>query len=195
MHLIRYFALLLLLVCDPARAGETVSCAYPNKDSRELKPAETCGSVSADGRLRLDASITDNIDWNKYGLECIYVYGTEDQDGWYFINQAGAGRISPFLQDNDCAPFTAGVAAGLSHGKVVFYNQALEIVKRTDYVWASGYRQGVAKVCRGELVKAYDAGGEHYEYQGGHCGYIDTNFEVVVPVEYPYESTPEPDGL
>ena len=187
--------LCLLLVSSAASADEKASCSFQDKDSLEFEPAENCGSITADGLLLLDEAIIERAYWNKYGLNCAFVYGTDDKNGWYFINQNGRGRVSPFIQDNDCAPFTAGMAAGLSHGKVVFYNQALEIVKRTDYVWASGFHGGVAKVCEGELIKQFDSGGEHFEYRGGNCGFIDTSFRVVVPVTHAYENTPEPEGL
>ena len=171
-----------------------MSCSYPDKE-RGLEPIENCGRLSEDGLLKLDKAIIDRIDWNKYGLDCAFVYGTENENGWYFINQKGEGRISPFIQDNDCAAFSEGVAAGLSHGKVIFYDHAFKIVKHTEYVWASRFHQGFAKVCEGTLEKKYDSSGEKYEYQGGKCGFIDTNFKVVVPVTHPYETTPNPDDL
>jgi len=189
----RLFALSLLVIAWSALADETASCAYPDKNSRNLEAAENCGSISADGLLTIEPEIIERIDWNKFGLVCAYVYGTQDKDGWFFISQTGRGRISPFLQDNDCAPFAEGVAAGLSQGKVVYYNQALDIVERTDYIWTSGFFKGYAKVCAGDLVKEFDAGGEHFDYRGGRCGFIDAGFEVVVPVTYPYENTPEPE--
>ena len=195
MHLIRLFILSLVLTTSSALADEKVSCSYQNSDSRELEPTEYCGSISEDGLLMLNENIIESISWNKYGLDCALVFGTKDKNGWYFINQKGEGRVSPFIQDNDCAPFTEGVAVGLSHGKVVFYNQALEIVKRTEYIWASSFYKGFTKVCAGDLYKKFDSSGEHYEYKGGKCGFIDTNFQIVVPVEYPYESTPEPNAL
>ncbi len=184
----------LLLAAAPAAAQEIVACAYPDRDSRELEPAANCGSLADDGLLTLRKEILERVDWNEYGLQCAYVSATRDDDGWYYINQQGAGRSSPFGQDNDCAPFTAGLAAGLSRGKVIFYDAALEIVRRTDYVWASGFHHGFAKVCRGALVKKFDASGEHYEYRGGQCGFIDTDFAVVVEVAYPYQSTPHPES-
>ena len=185
MYLIRLVKLSLVLVTLSALADNKVSCSYQDSESRELEPTEYCGNISEDGLLVLSKKIVERVNWNKYGLDCALVYGTKDQDGWYFINQKGEGRISPFLQDNDCAPFTEGLAVGLSYGKVVFYDQALKIVKRTEYIWASGFYKGYAKVCKGDLHKQYDSHGEHYQYRGGICGFIDTRFEIVVPVRYP----------
>ena len=182
MNLLKYSLILFTL---SASADDKVSCSYQNKDSRELEQTESCRTISEDGLLSLNSDIIENIYWNKYGLDCAFIYGTKDQTGWYFINQKGAGRMSPFLQDNDCAPFTEGVAVGLSKGKVVFYDQSLEIVKHTEYVWASRFDMGFAKVCKGDLQKEYDSGGEHYQYKGGMCGFIDTDFNLVIPIEYP----------
>lgn len=190
--MIKLFKYSLILFTMSAIADDKISCSYQNKDSRELEPTENCRTISEDGLLSLNSDIIENIYWNKYGLDCAFIYGTKNQTGWYFINQSGAGRISPFIQDNDCASFTEGVAVGLSKGKVVFYNHSFEIVKHTEYVWASGFDLGFAKVCKGDLIKEYDSGGEHYQYKSGTCGFIDVSFNIVVPIEYPYESTPKP---
>ncbi|MCL1039742.1 hypothetical protein L2750_21790 [Shewanella submarina] len=173
-------------------APESVGCSYVHKRSRELELTQQCGVLAADGLLQLDDEVLRQLSWSQFGLECIHVFGSEIQNGWYFINQSGLGRWAPFSQDNDCAPFTQGVAVGLSRGKVIFYNQLMQIEQLTDYSWASGFYQGAAKVCRGELVKEFDTFGEHYSYLGGECGFINRDFEVLVPLVHPYESTPSP---
>ena len=175
-----------------SQAGETVSCSYQSKITRELEPTDTCGSLNDDGVLTLESHILDDVDWSKYGMSCLMVFGSQIQNGWFFINQSGHGRSSTFLQDNDCAPFTEGLARGLSQGKVVFYNQVLDVVHASDFVWASPFYRGHAKVCKGELLKQYDSTGEHYTYTGGTCGFIKRDFSTVVPIVYPYEATPEP---
>ncbi len=192
--MIRLTVLFFLISSSLALAETEVSCSYQDKE-RGLEPVENCGRLSEDGLLKLNKMIVDRIDWNKYGLDCALVHGTENQNGWYFINQKGEGRISPFIQDNDCAPFSGGVAVGLSYGKVIFYDQAFNIIKRTEYVWASSFHEGFAKVCEGNLEKEYDSSGEKYKYHGGKCGFIDTKFKVVVPVTHPYEKTPIPSAL
>ena len=188
----RFLYILLLAICSPCLRDEPISCSYQSKATRELEPTEHCGTLSADGLLILKQRIVDDMDWSKYGMSCLNVSNSQSLNGWFFVNQSGYGRSSTFLQDNDCAPYSEGLARGISQGKVVFYDQALAVVHKSDFAWAGPFHKGYAKVCKGDLYKEYDSSGEHYTYKGGACGFISRDFSIVVPVAYPYESTPEP---
>jgi hypothetical protein len=173
-------------------ASNQVSCAYPELSTNEMVTAESCGVISNDGLFIINKDIIEKINWNKDGTECAYVYGTKNYDGWYNIIRSGVGRISPFWPDNSCEPFPFGIAVGLIKGKVIFYNRDLKVVKHTSYDWASGFERGYSKVCKGVLEKVYDSYGDHFEYKGGTCGYIDANFKIIVPLNYSFENTPKP---
>lgn len=176
-------------ICNSA---EKVSCAYPELNTNIMTDEKICGEIIDDDLLIINKNVSKKINWNDNGLECIYVYGTKRKDGWYIVNQSGKGRISSFWTDNTCAPFSEGLTVGLSKGTVIFYNQRLEVIKRTNYVWASNFHKGYSKVCVGNLKKQYDSKSEHYQHTGGSCGYIDTDFKVVVPLDYDFAETPEP---
>lgn len=181
-----------LFLCAQAIAEIKASCAYPSLSSNVLREATDCGTLSDDGLLSLAPEVMEDVSWGAFGLRCAAIFGTASENGWYVISQNGKGRISPFTQDNDCARFSDGLNAGRAQGKVFFYNQALEIVKRTDYTWTSGFRHGQAKVCRGQLHKEMDAHGDHYELSGGACGFIDVKFNEITDIVFPFEATPEP---
>ena len=121
-------------------------------DDGEIK---NCGELGSDGLIRLRKDVKDNMVWSRYGFECIHVHDTKDinNSGWYIVSQTGKGRISSFWTDNDCAPFFYGMAVAEMKGKVIFYNQLFDVVKQTDYVWASGFEHGYSKVCLGTLMK------------------------------------------
>jgi hypothetical protein len=154
-----------------------------------------CGKFSSDGYLTLSEEIIKKISWRSEGLECVSVE-LNNRLRWFYFNNNGGGRESAFLTDNDCHPFSHGVVVGVSNGKVVFYDQSLRIVKKTDYVWASNFgdfiQDGVAKVCKGNLEMKWDAEDEHFRFRNGKCGYINWKFKVVVPLKYEYEKTPFP---
>jgi hypothetical protein len=183
------FVLIAFLISSVAHAEERL-CMYPDSDTRELEQAKNCGSIE-NGLLSVTPSLLDKMMWSKFGMQCIYINYPKDK-GWFFINQNGLGRGSPFAHDNDCNWFQSGVAVGVSNGLVVYFNQVMEITKSTNYTWASNFHKGFSKVCTGELKKEYDTHGEHYQLKGGQCGFINREFQVVVPVQYLFQSTPEP---
>jgi hypothetical protein len=127
-------------------------------------------------------------------LDCVFIYGVKENNGWYFVNQKGEGRKTAFTEDNGCNSFENGVVVGLLNGKVIFFNQAFEIVKKTEYIWANNFYNGFSKVCKGVLEKRLGKD-EHYHYYGGECGYINEDFQIVIPLEHPHEYTPKPKGL
>ncbi|AQA17281.1 hypothetical protein BST95_02625 [Halioglobus japonicus] len=186
------YVLLVAFMISPASADE-MFCMYPDNDTRELEQVNSCGPIN-NGLLTVDPSLMTKMMWSKYGMQCIYINYPKDK-GWFYINQNGLGRGSPFSHDNDCTPYQAGVAIGLVNGYVVYFNQVMDVVKTTEYTWASNFYKGYSKVCIGELTKEYDRYGEHYQLKGGQCGFIDREFNVVVQVAYPHESTPVPESL
>lgn len=184
--------LLLIIFSFDCNANENISCAYPSAPSSIMREDDNCGIMTDDDLLIINDNIVEAINWSKYGLECVYVYGTDGKNGWYIVNQSGEGRITSFWSDNTCAPFSEGLVVGLSNGTIIYYNQIIEIAKRTEYVWASNFKGGYSKVCIGNLIKKYSVKKERHLYSGGQCGYIDRNFKVVVPLKYDFAETPSP---
>lgn len=185
----KLLATILLLSPLYCFADEAVSCAYVDVKSNVMAPTKDCGTLKDDGRILINQIILDKTSWGQYGLACMSIYNTKERkrNGWYFINQSGKGRISAFSSDNNCKAFSEGVAVGISKGKVYFYNQVMDVVKRTHYTWTSSFYKGFAKVCR-----KYDSTSEHHVHKRGQCGFIDTAFNEVVEAKHPYENTPEP---
>lgn len=178
------------LLSTASSDGAEPFCLYPEQASGELTKSLSCGTIHQ-GLLTANSDLLGKVAWSQYGINCIYVSDPQES-GWFYINQLGLGRRAPFNNDNDCAWFESGVTVGLVAEQVVFFNPLMDIVHATDYRWASNFHQGYAKVCKGALTKIMDSHGEHYRYQGGQCGFIDRDFSVVIPVQYPYQSTPIP---
>lgn len=186
----KFIYFLIVIFVSSSVSAEELLCMYPDDDTRELEQAENCGSVK-DGLLTFAPELMKKMMWSKYGMQCIYMNYPADK-GWFYINQNGLGRGSPFTPDNDCNWFQSGLAVGVSKGCVIYFNQVMDVVKSTEYTWASSFYKGYSKVCKGELTREYDSHGEHYQLKGGQCGFIDREFKVVVPLAYPYESTSKP---
>ena len=188
----KFFTIFILL--SFSAYGEDAACLYPDVSTYELEEEKDCGVISSQGVLQIKNRVLDKIRWSQYGLVCAFVIGEKDNRGWFYINQNGLGRETPFWQDNDCAPFKSGLAVGLIDDKVVFFNQIIKVTKTTDYTWASGFNKGFSKVCKGDLDKVFDESGEHFHYTGGICGFIDESFKTIIPVQYEYENTPKPEN-
>ncbi|TMP33447.1 hypothetical protein [Pseudoalteromonas rubra] len=186
----RIWLVMLLMFAFSVNAEEVI-CAYNDSSTYELEVFKNCGSLGSDGLLKVNPDLLPKVRWHKFGMSCINVRG----EGWFFLNQNGLARGAPFLQDNDCNPFSEGLAVGISNGKIVYYDQVLSIIKKTDYTWSGSFHKKHAKVCKGTLIREYDASGEHYSLTGGNCGYINREFEVVVPTVFDFQSTPVPEGL
>lgn len=186
-----FYMLIALLISFTAHA-ENKFCMYPDNETGELEQSKNCGSIK-NGLLHVQPSLLDKVMWSKFGMQCIYLNYPENR-GWFYINQNGLGRGSPFNYDNDCNWFQSGVAVGVSNGRVVYFNQVMKIVKSTKYTWASNFYKGYSKVCTGVLIKEYDEHGEHFQLKGGQCGFINREFKIVVPIQHPYESTPKPEN-
>lgn len=188
-----YFIFSFCLLFSIDVFAENVSCAFAKK-MESMKESTECGSLMEDGLLVVKKELMKDIKRNHSGYACIIVFNTmeESAQGWYLINRTGRGRITSFWTDNDCGPFAAGLNVGVLNGRVIFYDRSFNIVRKTSYVWASGFNNGYSKVCLAGLKSERDKHGDHLIYSSGSCGYIDRKFNIVVPIEHPYESTPIP---
>lgn len=188
-----YFALTFCLLFSINVFAENVSCAFAKK-MEDMKEIPECGLLMEDGLLMVKKELIKDIKRNLSGYACIIVFNTREKTtrGWYLVNRKGRGRITSFWTDNDCGPFSAGLNVGVLNDSVIFYDRSFNIAKKTSYVWASGFNNGYSKVCLAGLKSEPDQHGDHLIYSGGPCGYIDRKFRIVIPIEYPYESTPEP---
>ena len=110
-----------------------------------------------------------------------------DRVDFGYLAADGRARISDDPHDNGCQPFRNDVAISYVDGKAIFFDKDLEIVKVTPYALADPFYKTLAKVCTVLPEKKFH--GEHFKWAGGTCGYIDTEFNVVVPIATPYEET------
>jgi len=179
-------AVFCLASCNPKiDKGVSVDCSgfsfTTEKDAFWTDKA--CGHQDTDGVLHISQETM------KLFKRC-FPFRMSDADGkvdFGYLAADGRARISDDPHDNGCHPFRNGTAISYVEGKAVFFDKNLEVVKATDYALADPFDKHLAKVCTVLPEKKFH--GEHFKWVGGTCGYIDTEFNVVVPIATPYEST------
>ena len=160
---------------------------------------KTCGYQDAEGVLHISPETMKLFKPDEFksdfgprqpkGLRC-FPFRMSDADGkvdFGYLAADGRARLSNWPYDNDCQPFRNDVAISYVDGKAIFFDKDLEIVKVTPYALADPFYKHLAKVCTVLPEKKFH--GEHFKWVGGTCGYIDIEFNVVVPIATPYEST------
>lgn len=162
-----------------------------------------CGRLNADGSLQIDPEVTTLLDytqpapaWRRHSkdLKCLFIYLSNKKGGFAYVREDGRARFARFPYDAECQPFGNGVFIQYIDGLAVYTDENFEPVEKTNYVLADGFYNHLSKVCRIKPEKKYDSHGEHFEWVGGQCGYLGTEFQVVEPIIHPYESTPRPKG-
>lgn len=162
-----------------------------------------CGRLKADGSLQIDPEVTALLDytqpapaWRRHSkdLKCVPIFLSNKEGGFAYVREDGRARFARFPYDNGCQPFGNGVFIQYLDGRAIYTDEDFEPVKRTNYVLADGFYKHLSKVCRVKPEKRYDKYGEHFEWVGGQCGYLGTDFQVVEPVIHAYENTPRPTG-
>lgn len=161
------------------------------------KAYKTCGHPDMDGVLHISPETMklippDHFDHNfsdgtRTGLSCLTFRLSEGTGGFGYLAPDGRARISNYPYDLRCQPFRNNVAISYVRGKAVFFDTNLDIVKQTNYELADPFYKHLAKVCLIAPEKIYQ--GEKFKWVGGQCGYIDTDFNEVVPILTPYEDT------
>jgi len=121
------------------------------------------------------------------GLSCLTFQLSDSTGGFGYLAPDGRARISNYPYDNRCQPFRNGVAISYVRGKAVFFDTNLDVVRQTNYELANPFYKHLAKVCLISPEKIYQ--GEKFKWVGGQCGFIDTDFNEVVPILTPYEDT------
>ena len=182
----------------------TVDCSYfhMRTEIEAFLEHTSCGHPDAEGLLHISAETMQHFDseyfkfsrdgWHPEGLSCLPISLSNGSKGFAYVSQDGRARLSNFPYDNSCQPFRNDVAISYVEGKAVFFDADLNVVKQTHYDLADPFYKHLAKVCSTTPEKEFH--GEHFKWKGGQCGYIDTNFNVVVPVEYAYEDAPRLTG-
>jgi len=162
-----------------------------------------CGQLNKDGTIQFDQEVIDLLDfperdhsWRRHSgeLMCFLISLSNKEAGWGYLRKDGRAMFAPFPYDNDCMPFGNAVVVTYNQGLVVYRNENFDVVKRTNFVLADPFYKHLSKVCRVKPEKKYGPHGEHFEWIGGQCGFIGSDFEIVEPVIHPYEKTPRPSG-
>lgn len=161
------------------------------------KAHKTCGHPDMDGVLHISSQTMKLIPPDHFdhiydgvqtaGLSCLTFQLSDSTGGFGYLAPDGRARISNYPYDNRCQPFRNGVAISYVRGKAVFFDTNLDVVRQTNYELANPFYKHLAKVCLISPEKIYQ--GEKFKWVGGQCGFIDTDFNEVVPILTPYEDT------
>ena len=163
-----------------------------------------CGRQNSDGSIQIDQEVIDLLDysappildWSRHSkdLKCYLIKLSDGNYGYGYIRKDGQARFAYYAYDNECQPFGNGVFIDYENGLVVYRDESFNVVQRTDYVLANQFKNHLSKVCHVKPEKHYGIHGEHFEWRGGECGYIGTDFKIVEPIIHAYEDTPRPKG-
>lgn len=156
----------------------------------------SCGSMDQTGLVTFTA---DFMALEPYfgpdGLSCLpLTKGTKSIDGehlgWFYITKNGYGRGHKEVRDNGCdiRNFVSGVAKTYVNGRLAYMNNKMEIVHQTEFEFGENFwGNGLAIICSKRPKKRLGPHKEHFAYLGGKCGQINSDFEVVTPIEQSYE--------
>jgi len=159
--------------------------------------------LKTDGSLQIDPEVAALLDytqpapaWSRHSkdLKCLPVFLSNKEGGFAYVREDGRANFARYPYDNTCQPFGNGVFVSYSRGFAVYTDENFDPVKQTNYVLAESFYKNLSKVCRVKPEKKYDSHGEHFQWIGGQCGFIGTDFQVVEPVIHAYENTPRPKG-
>jgi len=209
------FYTLLLAACGAGNKvhveAQIIDCA-PIALKVEVKALEkqtACGEMDSNGLIHINADTMKLIDfvfkeqdyrlypnvefdWHPEHLRCLplYVSGEETStkyiySGSAYINRQGLGRFSNAPKSYGCNMFNqqSGLAQTYINNKAAFFDKDLKVVIRTDYPFLYG------DIVCSELPQREDI--DHWEWFGGQCGRIDSDYNIVVPMKYPFEKVPK----
>ena len=172
--------------------------------SLDLLKRDWCGKQEPNGDIFIPAEVMEKTGRFAYPpshpgqsyppkLDCNLIALSNGTIKHAYDRKDGRARLAQFPHDNYCELYRKGVFISYTDGKAGFYDGDLNLVHQTDYLIADAFYRGLAKVCSKIPDKKYEL--EHFHWVGGKCGYIGTDYKVVVPIEHPYESTPLPPEL
>ena len=169
MTRIYYFLILILFfACDNSTTAQSKLTSYEDN--------EMWGYKNADGEVVIKAIYVMADEFLASGIASVI-----DEDGWAYIDMSGTIILRPFIYDNGPDYFSEGFARFVKNDKIGFFDETGKIIIEAKYDFANPFSNGMAVVCNG-CQKEYM--GEHYTMVGGLWGYINTEGEEVVDLQY-----------
>lgn len=174
------FTLLLWISLNTTKAAE--SCFYPSKqDGGVISQFDDCGLIKGD-KIQLKKKHIQNLTYDRKGLACIIL----DTKNLFYFSVNGNSQRAHFY-DNGCDYFKDGLARGVVNGKMVFINEALEIILNPGFDLLYPYQCGHAIACNKPFMEKID--GEHTSLKGGKCGLINKHGNLVIEPRYRIEES------
>ena len=189
--------------CSGRQAGAGIDCSpmIARLELFELESHTNCGSVDRSGLIEIDPetmkiidhiyddprysiSHTAKMDWQPDHLRCVAISINQKYKNAY-LNREGIGRIVYGRSDLMCPSFhpKTGLVRTLIDGKISLFDEDMVITKSTPFSFVQG-----DIICEEEPERTR---GDHWTWQGGKCGRINQDYEIIVAMKYPYEDVPK----
>jgi len=180
----------LAMACSHGPQETPFACAYPAAASAanpepEVVGYKDCGFYDREGNPVFSAEQEQGLRAAaRDKLICVY---TGSEQGHYRVFYVyNERRLETVFYDNGCDYFSEGLVRVFDKDTTAFADAQLNIVIRPGTVLATPFHAGHAVVCNGPF--SYDKVDEHVRQTSGHCGLIDHQGTLVVPMAYEREA-------
>ncbi len=180
-------------------SSEWVNCAfYQPKNEQHQHPdyGNKCGQIDKNGLVRFTPEFMNlELYFREEALACTALSKSTETVrkaflGWFHITPTGYGRGHKEYGDNDCAylkDLENGLLKTYVNGKLAYVDQNLNIIHQTEFPFGNYLYQSKAIICSKRPTRKWGPHFEHFVWAGGICGEIDSSFNIITPINKPYE--------
>jgi len=190
------------VVADPAKdqlrelfdetSAKPVLCAQLGSLEKLERDELGCGSIDKNGLIKFYPIF---LELGLKGCHPVSV-GSDWSDtkflGWFYVSDNGYGRGHNEDYGNDCVrwEFLPGLAKTYVGNNLAYMDKSLNIVHQTNFPFGENFsiETNLAIVCSEKPMERIGPLMEHFFYAGGKCGQINSNFEITVPIQLPFEN-------
>jgi len=150
----------------------------------EDKDFSNCGQVDEKGNFHINKALLPKLATLHDGLACFRIGNTIKV---FYVHTKTGRSLESYGVDMGCDYFSEELARSPSPRGTRFFDRSLNIVISTPYQYAFSFEKNYAIVCNDlRLFYPFYDEDNYGEYVGGHCGYINKQGTLVVPLNYSY---------
>ncbi len=148
-------------------------CVLP---AQEFKEVDNCIKVINNGQLYIDSQYLQQLSFGENSLAAVY----SKEKGWMYVNRKGMVIISGVAEmDNGADVFYDGLVRFSKNNKWGFADVKGKVIIPGIYDGALNFKDGLAQVCKGCVLKCVSNECEQHLFLGGDWFYINTKGEIV----------------